>query len=83
MPAPIILPMRAQIDEDVELAGEAKLWVAHDPETNSLVAIKVLRDALSAVVGRERFIREVRIASQLEHPRANAFFTGDLLEYYE
>jgi Tol biopolymer transport system component len=46
----------------------ATVYLAHDPQSNSLVAIKVLRDALSAVVGRERFLREVRIASKLEHP---------------
>ena len=47
----------------------ATVYLAHDAESNGLVAIKVLRDALSAVLGRQRFVREIGIASQLNHPR--------------
>ena len=55
---------------DREIGSGAMSWVylARDLRHNRAVALKVLRPELSAVLGAERFLREIRIAAKLHHP---------------
>jgi hypothetical protein len=46
----------------------ATVYLARDLKHDREVALKVLRADLSAVIGSERFLAEVRIASKLDHP---------------
>ena len=46
----------------------ATVYLARDVKHDREVALKVLRADLSAVLGTERFLAEVRIAAQLDHP---------------
>jgi len=46
----------------------ATVFLAHDLRYDRDVAIKVLRPDLSATLGSERFLREIRITAQLNHP---------------
>jgi len=46
----------------------ATVYLAHDPRHHRQVAIKVLHPDLAAVLGTERFLREIRIAAGLSHP---------------
>src|SRR5512141_3166555 len=46
----------------------ATVYLAHDLRHGRPVAIKVLRSELAAAIGAERFLREIRIAAQLQHP---------------
>jgi len=46
----------------------ATVWLAHDLKHDRPVALKVLRPELAAVLGPERFLREVRITARLNHP---------------
>jgi serine/threonine-protein kinase len=46
----------------------ALVYLAADPATGERVAIKVLRPELVNFVARERFLREIRIATRLRHP---------------
>ncbi|MFQ5550768.1 MAG: serine/threonine-protein kinase [Gemmatimonadales bacterium] len=48
--------------------GMATVYGATDLKHNRKVAIKVLRPELSANLGAERFLREIEIAAQLQHP---------------
>jgi eukaryotic-like serine/threonine-protein kinase len=49
--------------------GMGEVYVAHDPELDRNVAIKVLRDAADAGADRlRRFVQEARAASALNHP---------------
>ncbi len=48
--------------------GMATVYLAHDLKHDRPVAIKVLRQELSIELGRERFLREIRIAASLNHP---------------
>lgn len=46
----------------------ATVLVAHDERLHRRVAIKVLHPELADAIGHDRFLREIRIASQLRHP---------------
>jgi serine/threonine-protein kinase len=46
----------------------ATVYLAAEPRHDRQVAIKVLMPELSASVGSERFLREIRIAARLSHP---------------
>jgi len=46
----------------------ATVWLAHDVKHDREVAVKVFRRKRSAAVSAERFLHEVRIIAQLDHP---------------
>ncbi len=48
--------------------GMATVYLAHDVRHERWVAVKVLRRELAAAVGSDRFLREIRITAQLNHP---------------
>src|SRR5512147_934145 len=46
----------------------ATVYLAHDLKHDRKVAVKVLREELSASLGKERFLREIKVAAALQHP---------------
>ncbi len=65
--------------------GMANVYLAQDPKHQRRVAIKVLKPELSATIGAERFLREIRVAAQLQHPNILGLYdSGDAdgLLYY-
>ena len=46
----------------------ATVYLAQDLKHDRQVAIKVLRPELAAVLGRERFLAEIRLTAKLDHP---------------
>jgi eukaryotic-like serine/threonine-protein kinase len=46
----------------------ATVYLARDLRHERLVALKVLRPELAATLGPERFLREIKLAAQLQHP---------------
>jgi len=48
--------------------GMATVYLAEDLKHNRTLAIKVFRPEIAATLGSERFLREIEIAAQLEHP---------------
>jgi hypothetical protein len=44
------------------------VWLSRDLRYDRPVALKVLRPDLSAALGADRFLREIRITAQLNHP---------------
>ncbi len=59
---------RYTIVEEVGAGGMATVYLAEDLKHHRQVAVKVLRPELAAVLGPERFLREIEIAAQLQHP---------------
>ena len=57
-----------KIERELGAGGMATVYLAEDVKHRRRVAIKVLRDDLAASVGTERFLREIEIAAQLQHP---------------
>jgi serine/threonine-protein kinase len=52
----------------------ATVYLAQDLKHHRRVALKVLRPELAAALGPERFVREVEIAAQLQHPHILPLF---------
>jgi eukaryotic-like serine/threonine-protein kinase len=57
-----------RIERELGAGGMATVYLAHDLKHERQVAIKVLREDLSASLGAGRFLREIKIAAQLQHP---------------
>ncbi len=56
------------IERELGRGGMATVYLAHDLKHDRPVALKVLHPELAAVLGAERFLREIRIAAHLQHP---------------
>ncbi|MBA3340605.1 MAG: protein kinase [Gemmatimonadaceae bacterium] len=59
---------RYHIERELGSGGMATVYLARDLKHDREVALKVLRADLSAVIGTERFLAEVRITAGLDHP---------------
>jgi serine/threonine-protein kinase len=59
---------RYAIERELGRGGMATVFLARDLKHERLVAVKVLRPELAAVLGAERFLREIKIAANLSHP---------------
>ena len=57
-----------RIEREIGRGGMAVVYLAHDLRHDRSVAIKVLEPRLAIVLGRERFLREIRLAAKLQHP---------------
>jgi serine/threonine protein kinase len=65
--------------------GAAHVYVADELRTGRRVAIKVLREEQATTLSVERFLAEINIAAQLEHPNIVPLYgsgTADGLPYY-
>ena len=59
---------RYHLGREIGAGGMATVYLAQDLRHGRPVAIKVLSAQLAAVLGRDRFIREIELAAQLQHP---------------
>jgi tRNA A-37 threonylcarbamoyl transferase component Bud32 len=59
---------RYRIERELGQGGMATVYLAEDLRHTRKVAIKVLREDLAASLGSTRFLREIQIAAQLQHP---------------
>ena len=57
-----------RIERELGAGGMATVYLAHDLKHERDVALKLLREDLSASIGAGRFLREIKIAAQLQHP---------------
>jgi serine/threonine-protein kinase len=64
----VALADRYQMERSVGSGGMATVFLAHDLRHDRKVAIKVLRPELSAVLGAERFLTEIKVTANLQHP---------------
>ena len=59
---------RYVIERELGRGGMATVYLARDTRLDRRVAIKVMPPDISASVSAERFLREVHVAAQLNHP---------------
>ena len=62
------LAERYAIEQEIGAGGMATVYLAEDLKHHRKVAVKVLRTELAVTLGAERFLREIAIAAQLQHP---------------
>src|SRR5215831_16130578 len=69
---------RYEIKSRIGRGGMGDLYLASDPNTNRLVAIKLLNATLDSTELRERFAREARALAALNHPNIVGIYdTGE------
>lgn len=69
---------RYEIKSPLGQGGMGSLYLAHDPNTNRLVAIKLLDATLNSAEFRERFVREARALAAVNHPNiVSVYDTGE------
>jgi serine/threonine-protein kinase len=76
---------RYRIERELGAGGMATVYLAHDVKHDRNVALKVLKPELGAVLGSERFLSEIRVTANLQHPRILALYDSgeaDGLLYY-
>jgi serine/threonine protein kinase len=59
---------RYRIERELGAGGMATVYLARDIRHDRNVALKVLRPELSAILGAERFLQEIRTTANLQHP---------------
>jgi len=65
---------RYVIERELGAGGMATVYLAHDVRHDRKVAVKVLRPELSAILGGERFVAEIRTTANLQHPHILSLF---------
>jgi serine/threonine-protein kinase len=64
----LALADRYTIERELGQGGMATVYLAEDLKHHRPVALKVLKPELSAVLGPERFLREIELSARLTHP---------------
>ncbi len=59
---------RYGVERELGAGGMATVYLAEDLRHRRQVAIKVLRPELAAVIGADRFVREIQTIAALQHP---------------
>ena len=70
------LPDRFKIVREIGHGGMATVYLAEERHPKRTVAIKVLNPELGARLGRKRFVREVEMLSNLNHPHIVPIFAA-------
>ncbi len=76
---------RYTIERELGAGGMATVYLAQDLKHDRKVAIKVLRPELAAVLGADRFLNEIRVTANLQHPHILPLFDSgeaDSFVYY-
>jgi len=58
---------RYEVEREIGKGGNARIYLARDAEGKA-VALKVLHPELLVSVAADRFLREIKLAKQLDHP---------------
>ena len=64
----MVLGDRYTVAREIGRGGMATVWLASDAQHGRDVAIKTLHPELAGAVGTDRFLREIRLTAQLQHP---------------
>lgn len=76
---------RYAIERELGAGGMATVYLAEDLKHHRKVAVKVLRPELSAILGGERFLNEIKVTANLQHPNILPLYDSgeaDTLLYY-
>ena len=73
---------RYRLDREVGAGGMATVYLAEDIRHDRRVALKVLRPELAAVIGAERFLAEIKLTANLQHPHILPLFDSGEADSY-
>ncbi len=73
---------RYAIQEELGAGGMATVHLAEDLKHHRKVAVKVLRPELAAVLGAERFVREIKTTANLQHPNLSPLFDSGQVDSF-
>jgi serine/threonine-protein kinase len=59
---------RYVVERELGAGGMATVYLAEDVKHHRKVALKVLRPELAAILGGERFLKEIEVTANLQHP---------------
>ena len=79
------LPKHYLIHREIGAGGMAVVYLAEDTRYNRKVAIKVIRPELAAIMGTDRFLTEIEVTANLQHPHILPLFDSgeaDGLPFY-
>src|SRR6188508_2327544 len=68
------LSSRYRLEQEIGAGGMATVYLAEDIRHDRRVALKVLRPELAAVIGAERFLAEIKLTANLQHPHILPLF---------
>ncbi len=78
----LALAERYRFDHEIGAGGMATVYLAHDVRHDRQVALKVLRPELAAVIGAERFLAEIKLTANLQHPHILPLFDSGEADSY-
>jgi eukaryotic-like serine/threonine-protein kinase len=59
---------RYRVERELGEGGMATVYLAYDVRHDRHVALKVLRPELAAIIGADRFLKEIKVTAHLQHP---------------
>jgi len=65
---------RYRVEHEIGRGGMATVYRAHDVRHERPVALKVMHQELTDAIGAERFLREIRVTANLQHPHVLPLF---------
>ena len=63
---------RYEVQRELGQGGMATFYLAHDVRHKRNVAVKVLRPELAAILGAERFLKEIEVTAKFPTPQYSA-----------
>jgi len=71
---------RYEIERLLGQGGMATVFVARDLRHQRRVALKLLKPDLAAVVGGQRFLNEIQVTANLQHPHILALYDSGIAD---
>ncbi|MEE8362194.1 MAG: protein kinase, partial [Gemmatimonadales bacterium] len=71
---------RYAIERQIGQGGMATVYLAEDLKHHRKVAVKVLRPELAAVLGGDRFLKEIEVTANLQHPNILPLFDSGVAD---
>ncbi len=71
---------RYVIERELGQGGMATVYLAQDVKHDRKVALKILRPELAAVIGADRFLQEIKVTANLQHPHILALHDSGEVE---
>jgi serine/threonine-protein kinase len=68
------------LERELGTGGMATVFLARDTRHNRKVAIKVLRSEVAALIGADRFLKEIETTANLQHPNILPLFDSGRVE---